>query len=150
MHHWHAVPVFAGCEWWKPAHLIGLINRIRWLKPFRCENELVVTCAREAISTIIYPRTTYGDSAKKRWLFYSKRVLFTKCWFCYGTNNVGIMSYAMTFGGDYGYKDSAESMILSASDTLSAHWQCSGGSTGVAVCRRRGGDVAPTVAVFFF
>ncbi len=71
----------------------------------------------------------------------------------------------MTFGGDYGYKDGAESMILSVrteSIILSAgmlltpippccHCCClclrrgsSGGSMGIAVCRRRGGDVATT------
>jgi hypothetical protein len=81
--------------------------------------------------------------------------------------------YAMTFGGDYGYNDGAESMILSAhakSIILSAglllpplplcchhcclclHKGSSGGSTGVAICRHRGGKVATTVvdlAVFF-
>ncbi len=31
--------VFSGCRWWKPVRLIGLINRVGWLKPiwpFRC------------------------------------------------------------------------------------------------------------------
>jgi hypothetical protein len=72
--------------------------------------------------------------------------------------------YAMTFGGDYGYKDGAESIILSAGLLLPPHPPCcyccccclclcrgsSGGSTGVAICSRRGSDVASTVVDFVF
>jgi hypothetical protein len=88
--------------------------------------------------------------------------------------------FSMTFGEDYGYKDSAESMILSAgteSMILSACAESiilslglllpllppccrhcclclcrgsSGGSTGKAVCRRRGIDIATTVVDFVF
>ncbi len=96
---------------------------------------------------------------------------------CYNLRNYE-NRYAMTFGGDYGYKDSAEIMILSAgaeSMRLSAQAESmvlsadlllplpppccrccclclrrgsSGSCAGVAVCRRRGGGIATTVVVF--
>ncbi len=57
--------------------------------------------------------------------------------------------YAMAFGGEYGYKDGAESMILSvgAESMIPLVHISSSVSTGLAVCRRRAADVAATVVL---
>ena len=87
--------VFAGCGWWKPVPLIGVINRVGWLKPiglFRWTGfqEMNPSDVREgghrdSLNYLYQRTTTCGDRVVKRWLFHSKRFPIRKCWFCCGT-----------------------------------------------------------------